>query len=369
MVEIVTIPVTGDQRLGTRSFGVVGALAALPLRLAARAAQARGHSLRRGVGRVTSHVVFGRRLLALRGPAIEARLSLAGDRPRLSEAGFFRALDLLEPAEGAGISRRQLLEQSGLDANDATLLALFDAFEAEGPHTFRDVILARKYAGLIASGADWAAVARSVHRVGPVGSLTAAALRVAPGGSICAEGSEGLAELDGQMLLDLGSHADPDAAFEEAEAAEAAGDHETAVRLYGRCLALDPRDAVAAFNRANALRALARTDAATEHYLRAVRIDPGLVEAWFNLGCLALDAGRPEAARRHLERAVARDPGYADAIYNLASAAFAAGDLAAADRWWRRYLELDGSSLWARKARRGLAVIAAAGRSGQGEAG
>ena len=44
------------------------------------------------------------------------------------------------------------------------------------------------------------------------------------------------------MRLDLGGTGDPDAAFEAAEAAEATGDMATAVRLYGRCLALDPRD-------------------------------------------------------------------------------------------------------------------------------
>lgn len=348
-----------------RSFGVVGALVALPLRLAAREAVARGQTLRRGVGRNTTHVVLGRQLLKLRRTAIEARAALAGDRPRISEAGFFRMLGLMAPVEGAEIPRRRLIDQSGLRPGDATLLAAFDAFEAEGPHTFRDVILARKYAGLIASGADWASVVRSVHRFGPVGSLTAAALKVSPCGSILADGANGPVELDGQMRLDLGGVGDPDAAFDAAEAAEASGDLTTAVRLYGRCLALDPRDAVAAFNRANALRDLGRGAAAAEHYMRAVRIDPDFVEAWFNLGCLTLEAGRPEAARRQLEQAVARDPAYADAVYNLASAAFAAGDRDAAGRGWQRYLELDPDSPWARKARHGLAVLAAEARRGE----
>ena len=102
-----------------------------------------------------------------------------------------------------------------------------------------------------------------------------------------------------------------------------------------------------------------------EHYLRAVRIDPDFVEAWFNLGCLTLEAGRPDAARRQLEQAVTRDPAYADAVYNLASAAFAAGDMGAAARGWERYLALDPDSAWARKARRGLAVIAAGTRRGE----
>ncbi|TIP56012.1 MAG: O-linked GlcNAc transferase, partial [Mesorhizobium sp.] len=45
-------------------YGVVGALAAFPLRLAAREVERRHAELRRGVTRRTSHVVFGRALLA-----------------------------------------------------------------------------------------------------------------------------------------------------------------------------------------------------------------------------------------------------------------------------------------------------------------
>ncbi|TIW17919.1 MAG: O-linked GlcNAc transferase, partial [Mesorhizobium sp.] len=45
-------------------YGVVGALAAFPLRLAAREVERRHAELRRGVTRRTSHAVFGRTLLA-----------------------------------------------------------------------------------------------------------------------------------------------------------------------------------------------------------------------------------------------------------------------------------------------------------------
>ncbi len=39
------------------------------------------------------------------------------------------------------------------------------------------MILAKKYAGLVAGGASWSAIARSVHQIGPVGSLTAMTLQ------------------------------------------------------------------------------------------------------------------------------------------------------------------------------------------------
>ncbi|MNT87086.1 Tetratricopeptide repeat protein [compost metagenome] len=66
--------------------------------------------------------------------------------------------------------------------------------------------------------------------------------------------------------------------------------------------------------------------------------------------------GRIQAAREHLGQAVALDPSYADAIYNLAALEYDAHDLAAARQWWLRYLELDTSSDWARRARAGVGL-------------
>jgi tetratricopeptide (TPR) repeat protein len=278
----------------------------------------------------------------------------------MSEGAFLRLL-AGAPLPAAGLTRGEVLAGSGLGEGDLDWLARFDAFEAaDAPFTFRDLILARKYAGLIAGGADWLSIARSVHRFGPVASLTTKALHVERCGTIYARGGAGLSELDGQLLLDLGGPggaAELDELFEEAEAAEAAGETAEAARLYGRCLEADPRDAVAAFNRANCLRALGAVDAAVEHYLRAAKLDAGLVEAWFNLGCLLAEQGRRDPARRALTQAIARDPAYADAIYNLASLEFDAGNLAAARERWLRYLALDPDSDWARTAARGVRFV------------
>jgi tetratricopeptide (TPR) repeat protein len=340
-------------------FGIVGALAAFPRRLAARAVEARGGSLRRGVGRTTTHVVLGRRLLD-RQPeaAIAARVAAerAAGRTLVGETGFLRLLGLAEPAPTSGIPRATLVA-SGLSETELDLLTLFDAFEHDGePWSFRDLILARKYAGLRRDGASWSAIARSVHRFGAAGPLTAEALRVGPCRSILlGEGRE----LDGQLRLDLGGPAgdDPEELFAAAEAAEAGGLPAEAADLYRRCLARDPGDALAAFNRANCLRALGAPHEAARDYLRAAKLDPGFVEAWFNLGCLAADGGRAAAARRHLARALALDPGYADAIYNLATLEFDAGHLAEARRLWLRYLELDADSDWARRAAKGVRYV------------
>ena len=251
-----------------------------------------------------------------------------------------------------------MLERSGLGARELALIALFDGFERDvEPFSFRDLILARKYAGLVASGAGWGAIVRSVHRFGPAVSLTAKALQAGEG-AIYACHDDGVSELDGQMLLALGEAVeDAEALFVEAEAAEAAGRHEAAAALYGRCLAVDPGDAVAAFNRGNCLRAAGREGEAEQELARALKLDPGFVEAWFNLGGVVAARGRVAAARGHLARAIELDPDYADAVFNLASLEFEAGELAAARRWWARYLELDPDSEWGRRAARGVRFV------------
>ncbi|HRO11684.1 tetratricopeptide repeat protein [Amaricoccus sp.] len=341
------------------SVGLVGALAALPRRLAARAIEARGGELHRGVTRRTGMVVFGRRLLKNPDGVVEDRVAAARapGRALRSENGFLRLL-VGEAGEAVGLSRREMLERSGLGERELSLIALFDGFERDvEPFSFRDLILARKYAGLVAGGAEWGAIVRSVHRFGPAVSLTAKALQVGDGG-IYARHADGVSELDGQMLLGLGEAGeDAEALFAEAEAAEAEGRAEAAAALYGRCLAVDPGDAVAAFNRANCLGATGRPAEAERELARALKLDPAFVEAWFNLAGLVAARGRVAAARGYLLRALELDPDYADAVFNLASLEFEAGDLAAARRWWLRYLELDPESEWGRRAARGVRFV------------
>ena len=171
-------------------FGTYGAFAALPHRLLAKEAKRQGILLKRGTSRRTTRLVFGRELLETAAEAaIEERHDAelqAGHRP-LSENGFLRLLGLAKPAEPAELSRQSLLDQSHLEPSLFDLLSLFDAYEHdEEPYSFRDLILVRKYAGLVASGANWSAIARSIHRSGPVESLTALSLHAADAETIYA---------------------------------------------------------------------------------------------------------------------------------------------------------------------------------------
>lgn len=345
-----------------KTFGTVGALAAFPHRLAVREVERLGGRLTRGVSRRTSGVVFGRTLLAkATDDEIETRVTTEQNAGRrlLSENGFLRLLGLAEQAGSSGLSRQAVLDQSRLDPVSFHLLSLFDAFEHEAePYSFRDLILARKYAALIGDGAAWGTIARSIHRSGTITSLTAKSLQAEGSSTIYVRHGERLSELDGQFLFDLGTE---DAALEQtfagAEAAEADGRFDEAAALYQRCLAIDARDSVAAFNRANCLRAIDRKVEAVHDYARALKLDPSFVEAWFNLASLMIDQQRPESARRHLRKAISIDGAYADAVFNLAKLEFDAGDLGEARHWWTRYLELDSTSEWARTAARGLQFV------------
>lgn len=349
------------MRASGESYGVIGALQAFPLRLATRRVQALGGRLHRNMTRGTTAVVLGRKLLAgksqdfIEHAASKAR---ANSVPLLSENGFLRLLRSLPPVPSANITRQSMLDQSRLDGNTLDLLALFDAFEHHAePFSFRDVILAKKYAGLVATGASWSAIAKSVHQIGPVGSLTALTLQADGPTRIVTKDAHSLAELDGQRLLPLPEvEEDAEDYFGLAETAETAQLFAEAATLYEHCTAIDPTDAVAAFNFGNCLRALGNLGEAATAYITAIKRDPEFVEAWFNQGGVLRDMGRIEAARQHLVKAVALDPTYADAIYNLAALEYDAHDLAAARQWWLRYLELDGSSDWARRARAGVGL-------------
>lgn len=349
------------MRASGESYGVIGALQAFPLRLATRRVQALGGRLHRNMTRGTTAVVLGRKLLARKSQEfIEHACGKvrANNVPLLSENGFLRLLRSLPPVPTANITRQSMLDQSRLDGNTLDLLALFDAFEHHAePFSFRDVILAKKYAGLVASGASWSAIAKSVHQIGPVGSLTALTLQSVGPARIVTRDAHSLAELDGQRLLPLPEvEEDAEDYFGLAETAEAAELFAEAATLYEHCAAIDPTDAVAAFNFGNCLRALGNLGEAATAYITAIKRDPEFVEAWFNQGGVLRDMGRIAAARQHLGRAVTLDPTYADAIYNLAALEYDAHDLAAARQWWLRYLELDGSSDWARRARAGVGL-------------
>jgi tetratricopeptide (TPR) repeat protein len=346
-----------------KSFAVIGALAAFPRRLIAAEVERQTCVLRSSITRRTTHVVFGRKLLARADAEIEARFEKAcgGARLLLSENGFLCMLDLRNRGQAPAMTRASLLDQSRLTERDLALLSLFDAFENDcEPYSFRDLILAKKYAGLIAGGASWGAIVRSIHRApGAVGSLAAVSLEAEGGEAIYARVGERLSELDGQMLLPIERSGDDEleALFEVAEQAEAEGRFADAAALYERCHAIESKDPDVAFNLANCLVMAGKPEEARRCFLVALKLDPDFVEAWFNLANLLRTQGQKKAAREHLQRAIAIDPSYADAVYNLATIEFDLARLPEARSLWSRYLELDSTSEWAQTAAKGVRYI------------
>jgi hypothetical protein len=261
------------------SIGVVGALRAFPLRTAARRVAQGGGRLHRGLPRGTTMAVFCRSLLTrLDRTAIEQRMDQARAVAGCvqSENALMRRMGLLaRPAPGT-LPRQSLLDQSGLGAMSLDLLALFDAFEHDAePFSFRDLILAKKYAGLEKSGANWHDIARSLHDVGPVGSLTALTLATS-GDRIVAEDAISRAELDGQRLLPFDDQADAaEDYFAHAEIAEQAGLFAEAAVLYGHCAAVDASDATAPFNQGQLPARGRRPPRRTDRLCRKPQARPG----------------------------------------------------------------------------------------------
>jgi len=344
------------------TFGLIGALSAFPFRLAAREVRRQGGVIRRGVSRRTQTIVFGRQMLERSSAkAIEAQFDAAGKRIAIGECSFLRALGLLDPAgEHASLTRLAMHEQSNLPLRVIDLLSLFDAFEQDHePFSFRDLILARKYAALINEGVDWLAIARSVHRSGAGPELTRLSLGADQRSGIYVRTPQGPSELNGQLRLPMPSKEDIDldVLFSEAEAAEADGNFVGAIAAYQQCLKFDPGDAVTAFNLGNCLRESGNKAEAERSYLKAVKADPTFVEAWFNVGGLLREQGKIDRARQYLIKAVDFDATYADPLFNLASLEFDSGNFSEAKRWWKRYLDLDQHSEWAQTARRGVQFV------------
>ncbi len=140
--------------------------------------------------------------------------------------------------------------------------------------------------------------------------------------------------------------------FEQAAAAEDAGQLDDAVDAYHRSLlaggARDPdRAAETCFNLGNVLYRLERRHEAVQRYFQTVEFDPDYIEAWNNLGNALAETGRHDEAVRAFERALARSPDYADAHYNLADTLEQLGRRDDAREHWEAYLALDPASTWA----------------------
>jgi tetratricopeptide (TPR) repeat protein len=145
--------------------------------------------------------------------------------------------------------------------------------------------------------------------------------------------------------------------FQDAVAAEEAGEKQRAIELYEEILTLDADYAAAAINLGTVYFHMRQFGRAEELYRRATVSDPGYVLAYFDLGNVLDELGRLEESIAAYRRAVALSPRYGDAHYNLALAYERTGQERCALRHWRAYIKIDNNGPWADHARGEIAKL------------
>jgi tetratricopeptide (TPR) repeat protein len=345
-------------RIEGRSFFIAGRFERWPKSRIERELTARGGKLHARLTRRTDFAVVTHEAAGRIGASTLRSVLVRDPKRTLSEETFLRALALAPALQGKDVDAVRLQNLTRLSPEDIRLLALFDVLTPDkGRFGFGDLKIAQHIAGLRRRGVAIESVlaAATALRRRRRGSDPQEIVRldIGPGGELMMRIGEALAELDGQMRFAwVEPPPDPDALFEAAEQAAAAGVLLSAERLYYACLSASPRDPVVRFNLGNVVRDLGRPAEAKAHYLAALDAEPGFAEAHFNLGHLALGAGQHAEAIAHFERAVLADPEFPDPLYNLAALYIKADRLSDAAPLLERYVRLDPNSEWGREARK-----------------
>jgi tetratricopeptide (TPR) repeat protein len=346
-----------------RTVAFTGRLAAMNREEVFALVRSKGGTPRRGLTKTTSVLVVGELgwpLLPDGQPSKTLSLAKSYGVPITSERHFLEWAGRTLPDEQVRTySAQQLSSLSGLPADVVEKLTLFGLIDCrEERYGFRDVAAARQVAELFQSGVTLSTITRSLHDIRkwlPDAALSNLRLFPAASDAVLIEHMKGRTDKSGQFVLPVEPAVESiDALFEQAQAAEATNDIETAVRLYQRVMRIDPGDPAAAFNLGNLLRACGRKVEAESAYRGATKADPRFAEAWYNLADLLDDQRQADKAVICLQQALAADPGYADALFNLGLLHHRSDRLADAANCWRRYLAIDQASPWAARARQAL---------------
>jgi tetratricopeptide (TPR) repeat protein len=290
------------------------------------------------------------------------KLSRAGGYgvPAVSERRFLEWIGKAVPDSwNRTYSAEQIAALSKLSSDTVDELVRFGLLDPRGGlFGFRDLASARQISSLFANGIGLSEIIHSVKEIRtwlPEADLSNLRLHPASQHAIEIEQPEGRTDKRGQFVLPVNPpKQNADALFEQAQAAEEAGDATEAERLYRLLMKCDPTDAAPPFNLGNMLRANGRNVEAEAAFRAATRADPFFAEAWYNLSDLLDEQGRSEAAINCLRGALRAAPDYADAMFNLALLLQRGNKHAEAAEYWRRYLAKDGKSEWAARARRSL---------------
>jgi tetratricopeptide (TPR) repeat protein len=352
-----------DRTSLTGNVAITGRLASMKREQAFALIRREGGTPRRGVTKSTSLLVVGQLgwpLLADGRPSNSLRRARGAKVPIASERQFLEWVGRAVPDDQIrSYSAERLGSLAGLPGtliDELSVLGLLDP--RDGQFRFRDLAAARQVAELLAAGVGLSAITKSLHEIGkwlPDAGLANLKLFPAAKDAILVEQLKGRTDQKGQFLLPVdGPSDDPDLLFDEAQAAEEAGDLVTAERFYRKVMKTDAGDPSAAFNLGNLLCGAGRKAESEAAYRMAVKVDKSYAEAWYNLAGLLDAQGRGKEAVTCLTRALDANPDYADAVFNLAVHRQKLGECAEAVLLWRRYLVLDPSSPWSAKAKRAL---------------
>jgi arylsulfatase A-like enzyme/Tfp pilus assembly protein PilF len=116
--------------------------------------------------------------------------------------------------------------------------------------------------------------------------------------------------------------------------------HQRAIDMYRRALALKPDYDLAVINMANAYRSLGKDDEALVGYRRFMELDPKNAQIRYEAAQIMLDAGALDEAAEQLQEALRLEPTLAAARNALGVVAFRRGDAALAEREIRAAIEV-----------------------------
>ncbi len=280
---------------------------------------------------------------------------------------------------------REVTRLLGLTPKRAAQLRRLGVLSVGGGYTFRDLVAIRVASALLDSGATVRQIRQALdalRRQEPGVGSPLAEMR------LVVEGSRVLAQTDrvrfdprtGQtvLALDVGGLEKEAAAtlamglvrplvppaaqaemwFDRAAQWDADPAHwEDAIEAYRRVVAVDPSYAAAWNNLGLLHHRMGQYTEAQEAYEAALKAQATCAEAAYNLGSLFEDLGELPGSIRYYLMALELAPDYPDAHFNLAGVLGKSGRNREATEHWRRYLELDAESPWARIARSHLEFV------------
>jgi tetratricopeptide (TPR) repeat protein len=130
-----------------------------------------------------------------------------------------------------------------------------------------------------------------------------------------------------------------------------------AVTDFLRALELDPEFAEAAYNLGVTYQKLDSHEKAVKQFQAAIDLRPRNAGYYYAMGNSYFHLGRYDLAVNAFEQALSVKPNYLKAQYSLAASLEKAGNTRRARREWERYLDMDGDSEWAERARARLAEL------------